>query len=106
MDSIVPKTTGITGHFNVPAGISKLWLYLSGDAKVDLSSATTNIVTMIIKQNYQKACKLVFGGNVLWKDKKPFEVSTKPNAMDIIRFYKISESDHWLTEIVGQCYEY
>ena len=63
-------------------------------------------MTVIIKQNYQKPFNLEIGGNVLWKDKKPFQVTQKINAMDIIRFHKISETDHWIPEIVGQGYEY
>ena len=103
---VAPKTSGLAGHLNVPAGHSKLWLYMSADGRLDLGSATTNIVTVIIKQNYQKPFNLEIGGNVLWKDKKPFQVTQKINAMDIIRFHKISETDHWIPEIVGQGYEY
>lgn len=103
---MAPKTSGVSGNFNIPAGMSKLWLYMSADGRVDLSSATTNTITLIIKQNYQKICKLEFGGNILWKDKRPFQVSQKINAFDIIRFHKISETDHWIPEIVGQGFEY
>ena len=105
-EMIAPKTTGLAGHVNVPAGQSKMWLYMSGDGKLDLGSATTNTLTVIIKQNYQKQCNIEFVGNVLWKDKKLFQVTQKINAMDIVRFHKISETDHWIAEVVGQGYEY
>jgi len=103
---IAPKTSSLAGHVNVLAGQCKLWLYMSGDGKLDLGSATTNTLTVIIKQNHQKGCSLEFGGNILWKDKKPFQIFQKVNAMDIIRFHKISETDHWIAEVVGQGYEY
>ena len=103
---VAPKTTGLAGHVNVPAGQSKMWLYMSGDGKLDLGSATTNMLTIIIKQNYQKPCNIEFIGNILWKDKKHFQLSQKPNVFDIIRFHKISETDHWIPEVVGQGFEY
>ena len=103
---VVPKILGIAGHVNVPAGHSKLWLYMSGDGKLDLGSATTNTLTVIIKQNHQKSFNLTVVGNILWKDKKAFQVSQKPNTFDMLRFHKISESDHWIPEVVCQGYEY
>ena len=106
IESIAPKTTIFNGNVNVPEGRSQMWLYMAADGKLDLNSATTNTLTVIIKQNHQTPCNIVFLGNVLWKDKKLFQVTQKINAMDIIRFHKISETDHWIAEVVGQGYEY
>jgi hypothetical protein len=103
---IVPKITGVSGYFTIPSGISKIWIYMSANSKVDINSATTNTITLLIKQHYQSAQNLEFVGNILWKDKTPYKISSKPNAIDIIRFHKISETDHWIAEIVGQGYEY
>lgn len=103
---IPPKTFGASGSFDISGGITKLWIYMSGDSVIDLTSATVNSLTLIIKQNYQKICKLEFRGNIMWKDKRPFQLTQKPNSFDVIRFHKISETNHWIPEIVGQGFEY
>ncbi|MEY3197357.1 MAG: hypothetical protein RLZZ59_728 [Pseudomonadota bacterium] len=105
-EMVKPQTTGVSGYISIPAGVSKMWLYMSANGKIDINSATTNTITFIIKQHYQTAQNLEFVGNILWKGKTPFKVSAKPNSMDIIRFHKISETDHWIPEIVGQGFEY
>lgn len=97
---------GIKDTYYAPALNNFLYLYLNGDALIDLTKVQTNEITFLIKQNHQKTYDLTWPNNIIWPSKKTPKITAKPNSMDLIKLYKIVESSYFLGKIIMQDYQY
>lgn len=100
------KFSGIEGEYYAPHDYEFLHLYVSNDVQVNLDKVQTRLVTFIIKQHYQTVKKFNWPDNILWQNKTPHKLTAKANATDIVRIYRLVETNHFLGEIVGQDYQF
>ena len=100
------KFEGISDTYQAPALNNFLYLYLNDNTTIDLSKVQTNEITFLIKQNYQKSYSIVWPDNILQPQKQAHKMTEQSNSMDLIKLYKIVESDHFIAEIINQNYQY
>lgn len=100
------KFTGIEGEYKAPENHEALHLYLNDDVQFNLDKIKTRVVTFIIKQHYNSVKKLEWPHNILWPNKNTHKMTEQANATDIIRLYRLVETNHFLGEIVGQNYQF
>lgn len=97
---------GIADTFSIKDDREYHYLYLNADCTIDLEDIKTSCITFLIKQNYSSAFKLTWSANILWRDKRAHFITATPNRMDIVRFYRLPETVHFIGEIVGQNYQF
>ena len=102
----IDKFIGIGNKYSPESANNILYLYLDNDCELDLSRIQGSIITFVIKQNYQNCYSLKWPGNILWPNKQPHIMSQQINATDIIRLYRLPESEHFLAEIINQNYQF
>ena len=102
----IDKFTGIEGKFCPDNTKDILYLYLNNDCELDFIDLQQSVTTFVIKQNYQNCYELKWPVNILWPGKQPHIMNQQINAMDIIRLYRIPESEHFLAEIINQNYQF
>lgn len=100
------KFISIAGDFLPDPWASNLCLYMSQDATLDISKMKSSRLTLIIKQNYQETFELSWQGQILWKDKSPHQITQKTNHFDVLEFYKICQTNHFIAKIIGTAYQY
>ena len=100
------KFMGIEGEYTAPENYEALHLYLNNDVQFNLDNIKTRIVTFIIKQHYNSVKKLIWPHNILWPNKTPHTMTGEANATDIVRLYRLVETNHFLGEVVGQNYQF
>jgi hypothetical protein len=96
--------TAIEGKFTPVFGKDLYHIYLNDDAEIDVSTMKNLEITIIIKQHYQLSKKLEWSNNILWSEKITHTIIT-PNSIDIIKLYRLPETNHFLGEIVGKNYQ-
>lgn len=100
------KFIGIEGEYSAPEDHEFLHLYVNDDVQINLDQVKTRLVTFIIKQHYQDIKQFSWPDNILWQNKTKHQLSAKANATDIVRIYRLVETNHFLGEIVGQDYQF
>jgi hypothetical protein len=93
---------GIDTHFVVPRYQKSLYLYLNNNCTINFTESQE--VTLILKQNTNSIYQLSYSNNIRWKDKVPHKMTENINAIDIIKFYPLIETNDLLAEIIGQNY--
>jgi hypothetical protein len=96
----------VANKFEIPLESQNLYLYLNGNCQFDFSKSKSRESTIIIKQHYQNTFKTIWPNNILWKNKAPHQMTVTANSIDIIKFYQLVETKHFLAEIVGQDYKF
>lgn len=108
-DPSLPKEisfTGIRGKFTPPNDQGLCYLYLEGASEIDMLTSKNTQLTIIIKQHYQNPYGLKWSPNILWPQKQPHIMTAIPNTMDILRLYRLPETNNFLAEIINQNYQY
>ncbi len=100
------KFMGIEGEYTAPANYEALHLYLNNDVQFNLDNIKTRMVTFIIKQHYNSVKKLEWPHNILWQNKTSHKMTEEANSTDIVRLYRLVETNHFLGEVVGQNYQF
>ena len=98
--------TAIEDEYVAPADHEFLYLYVNNDVLINLDNVKTRQILIIIKNHYQDPKTLTWPENILWPNKEPHILTAKQNAIDIIRIYRLIETNHFLGEIVGQDYQF
>lgn len=97
---------GIEGKFIASELSDYFYLYVNNECVIDLSLVKVRELTMIIKQNYTRSFNISWSHNILWPEKRALNVSQNPNAMDIVKFYRLPETEHLIAEVIGQNYRF
>jgi hypothetical protein len=106
-DSILAeKFIGIADEFIASANNEYLCLYLSADCAIDLSMVKTNKIVIVIKQNCEVAYKVSWQGKILWPGGELHQITSKLNSFDVIEFYRLFETDHFIAKTIGTNYQY
>ena len=100
------KFISIQGCYSPAKCASYLCLYLTGDSQIDLSDLQSNKLTIIIKQNFQQSYNISWLGNLLWPDKLHHQITQQVNNFDVLEFYRLHETGHFLAKIVATNYGY
>ena len=93
-------------QFEIPRNQEYLYLYLYLNNNCTISLTKTREVTVILKQNNNNIYKISWPDNILWKNKMIHKMTETTNAIDIIKFYPLIETEHFLGEIIGQDYQF
>ena len=94
----------IDTQFEVPSNQEYLYLYLNNNCTINLTK--TREVTVILKQNCNNIYKISWSENILWKNKMIHKMTETTNAIDVIKFYPLIETERFLGEIIGQDYQF
>ena len=105
-DSKNDKFIGISGNYIIAEDSRNLNLYINGDVTLDLSLAKIHEITVIIKQNHMINYKLTWPYNVLWSNNAPHYLTQLPNSIDVVKLFKMPESEHFLGQIISQNYKF
>lgn len=100
------KFIGIQGDYSAPVDQEFLHLYINDNVIINLDAIKTKQTTFIIKQHYQQVRTLEWPSNILWQNKTPHKMTPKANVMDVVKVYRLIETNHFLGEIIGQGYEF
>ena len=100
------KFTGISGIFRAVNNKSHFYLYLDQNTKLDFQDVTISEITIIIKQCYNNVRILNWPSNILWENKLPHKITQSPNAVDIIKLYKLPETAHFIGKIIAKSIKY
>ncbi len=100
------KFFGINEKYELPVDSKNLYLYMNGDCELDFQKIKNREFTIIIKQNWQKTFKLTWPYNVLWANKVTHKLTMTANAIDMVKFYYLIETQHFIAEIIGQNYQF
>ncbi|WP_316353912.1 hypothetical protein [Candidatus Trichorickettsia mobilis] len=97
---------GIAEQFTLPATIKYISLYLNDNCAIILDQMQTDQFTIILKQNYSVSYQITWPQNILWQQRQSHQISSQTNAMDIISFYRIVETQSFAAVVVGQGYNW
>ncbi|PCJ28990.1 MAG: hypothetical protein COA94_03000 [Rickettsiales bacterium] len=98
--------TGIDDEFIAPPNKKHFSLYLNSNTTLNFDNVLFSEVTILIKQCYNAARSLTWPHNILWPDGSAHIMSEAPNAIDIVKLYRMPESTHFLGKIIGQNYQF
>ncbi|MDP5109901.1 MAG: hypothetical protein NWP47_00755 [Rickettsiaceae bacterium] len=98
--------TGISESYTVPVDIANHYLYLSEDCAITLTKTTLPEITIIIKQNASSAKTLNWPDNILWENNSAHIITTTTNRFDIVKLFRLPESNHFLGKIVSQNHKF
>lgn len=98
--------TGISKKFTPPSNQDICYLYMDGESEIDMFNSKNILLTFVIKQHYQNTYGIKWSSNILWPQKNPHIMTAIPNSMDIVKLYKLPETNNFLAEIINQNYQY
>jgi hypothetical protein len=98
--------TAIDDIFDVPNHIQHLHLYLNNDTTLNFEQVTIPEVTIMIKQCYNAFKNLIWPDNILWQNKIPHKITQTPNAIDVIKLYRLPKTTHFLGTITAQNFQF
>ncbi len=96
----------LTGEYILKSGYAIEHFYLNDDAKIIVKELSQSSITLIIKQNHSKSCKLEFSENILWPLKRPPKINLCFNSFSIYKIHKLPEKECFLGEIINEEYNY
>lgn len=100
------KFIGISGGVKLQGKAGHFCFYLDGNAGIDLSKLALNKFSIIVKQNSQKAYSLNWQGKILWANGASHQITQELNALDLIEFYRLYETNHFIAKVAGVNYKY
>lgn len=100
------KFTGIKDKFVLPKKCEYCYLYLEDNCVMDFDEIAIPSFMVLIKQNYENVFQVKWPVGVLWPNNEPKQITSITNSIDLFKFYKIPESQHFLAEVVNQNYQY
>lgn len=98
--------TGISGDFRLSVDREYHYLYLNNKAHIMLEDVRKPEITVVIKQNERTVYDIRWSTNVLWLEQRAGRAPTRVNTIDLFRFYKLPETEHFLAETIGKNYQY
>lgn len=103
---IPKKFTGIDQEYTPPIDISNHYLYLSDDCTITLAKTFLSELTLVIKQNAEEAKTLDWPDNILWENNSAHVMTTTTNRFDIIKLFRLPETNHFLGKIISQNHKF
>ena len=100
------KFTGIDGEFIAPPSKSYLYLYLNTNTSISLDQVCIAELTIMIKQCSNNSRQLTWPNNILWEKKVVHSMTKTPNATDIVKFFRLPETTHFLGKIIAKNYQF
>ena len=100
------KFIGINDEYLLPSKVDCHYLYLEAKCALSFDQVKNPSFAIMIKQNYEDAFNVKGPENILWPEKEPVQVTATANAIDLFRFQKIAESNHFLAETIKKNYQY
>lgn len=98
------KFISIKDFFELNIWQNHFYFYLLGDCELKINISLRKNFTICIKQS--KNFQIIWPNNILWPNDKKAIISQSFNQIDLIKFYPLIESNHWLAKIIGQSYNY
>jgi hypothetical protein len=97
-----PKFAGIKSEYTLPSDNQYHYLYMDGDANVAIGQSIYQEITIIIKQSHENSYQLAWSKNILWENDQAHELSGICNAIDIVKLYRLPETEHFLAKTVSR----
>ena len=97
---------GIADQFTLPATTKYISLYLNDNCAIILDQMQNHKFTIMLKQNYTTSYQISWSQNILWQQRQSHQMTAQTNAMDIISFYRIVETQSFAAVVVGQGYNW
>ena len=100
--TLVQNFIGVGGESVLHAELNIQYLYINADVEITATNIELPEVTVIIKQAYDAIHNITWSTNILWENKVAHNISRTKNAMDIVKLFKLPETDHYLGKIIAQ----
>lgn len=98
--------TSINDTFEITNNKRNHCLYLNGNTTLSLAEINISEISILIKQCYNTSYNLTWPDNILWQNQSRHTMTNTPNAMDIIKLFKLAETNHFLGKVIGQNYQF
>ncbi|MDC0865146.1 hypothetical protein OAP56_04295, partial [Rickettsiaceae bacterium] len=98
--------TSINESFEIPNDKPNLYLYLNGDTTISLGQINIPEITILIKQCYNSSYTLTWPDNILWENQSPHVMANTHNLMEVVKLFKLPESDHFLGKIASKNHKF
>lgn len=98
--------SGINGEHAIQNDIATHYLFLSANSTIALPAITTSELTIIIKQNNAAIFTLAWPNNILWENNAAHVMTAINNSMDVIKLFRIPETNHFLGKIISQNHQF
>lgn len=102
----IPSFKGVKGNLVLDSNVTHSYLYLDDNITLNINNLKSPEVTFIIKQNFNNIFKINWPSNVLWQARAVHKMSEVRNAIDLIKMFKMAETNHFIGHIIGQNYQY
>ena len=96
---------GIREEYNLIPKQKLAYLYLDGNCKINLTNIIPEAV-IILKQNYQVTYQVTWGSNILWPGKTPHQITQVANSIDVLRFFRLAETEYLLASVLNEGYHF
>lgn len=98
--------TGINEDYTPSIDVANHYLYLSDDCTITLAKTVLSELTLIIKQNAEESKTLNWPENILWENDSAHVMTPTMNRFDIIKLFRLPESNHFLGKIISQNHKF
>lgn len=98
--------TGISGDYTPPIDVANHYLYLSDDCTITIAKTVLSELTLVIKQNAEESKTVDWPENILWENDSAHVMTATTNRFDIIKLFRLPESNHFLGKIISQNHKF
>jgi len=98
--------TSINESFEILNNKSNFYLYLNGDTAISLGQINIPEITILIKQCYNASYTLTWPHNILWENQTTHVMVDVHNTMEVVKLFKLPETDHFLGKIVSKNHKF
>lgn len=97
---------GLSGESTITLSEAITYFFLQTNTRLTVNLTSLKPATIIIKQNHVSKFTLSWPSNILWENKVLYTGPSTLNAMDIIKFYPLPETEHLLGKVVASNFQY
>ncbi len=100
------KFKGIKGSCYLSPQDSHHYLYIENNVELIIDKLQHDEITIIFKQCHNNSFKLKWPHNVLWSFGSKHILTEISNSMDLVKLYKMPESDHYIGHVIIQNFQF
>jgi hypothetical protein len=96
------RFTNTNGEFRATENKPFYYLYVNDHSALLFDQLTEPEITIVLKQARNATHQIVWQYSVLWEEGVPHFLSETPNSMDIVKLFKLPESNHFIGRTIAR----
>ena len=104
-EKIPSNFIGASKEYKISNDSSYHYLYLSDNTTINLDGIELPEI-IIIKQNENDPKTLKWSWNILWENQLAHVITQTKNRFDIVKLFRLPESNHFLGKIISQNFKF